>query len=86
MTDTLITSRPFKIPLSVLVVIHTPALDVLLIRRADAGTWQSVTGAKNDPSEGWSDTAVREVADQLEGLIADDLWPLPKYQEMLFVR
>ena len=30
--------------------------------------------------------AVREVADQLEGLIADDLWPLPKYQEMLFVR
>jgi glutamine synthetase len=30
--------------------------------------------------------AVREVADQLEGLIADDLWPLPTYQEMLFIR
>ncbi|CAA9387286.1 MAG: Dihydroneopterin triphosphate pyrophosphohydolase type 2, partial [uncultured Ramlibacter sp.] len=28
-------ARPFKIPESVLVVIHTPALDVLLINRAD---------------------------------------------------
>ena len=36
--------KPFKIPLSVLVVIHTPTLDVLLINRADTpGTWQSVT-------------------------------------------
>lgn len=30
--------------------------------------------------------AVREVADELEGLVADDLWPLPTYQEMLFIR
>jgi glutamine synthetase len=30
--------------------------------------------------------AVREVADKLEGLIANDLWPLPTYQEMLFVK
>ena len=29
---------------------------------------------------------LRETGDALEGLIADDLWPLPKYQEMLFVR
>ena len=29
---------------------------------------------------------VREYADQLEGLVADDLWPLPTYQEMLFIR
>ncbi|MCB8971089.1 MAG: glutamine synthetase III [Solirubrobacterales bacterium] len=29
---------------------------------------------------------VREVADQLEGIVADDLWPLPKYSEMLFIR
>ena len=29
-------ARPFKIPESVLVVIHTPALEVLLIERADA--------------------------------------------------
>ena len=30
--------------------------------------------------------AVREVADKLEGVVADDLWPLPKYSEILFVR
>jgi glutamine synthetase len=30
--------------------------------------------------------AVRGAADQLEALIADDLWPLPTYQEMLFIR
>jgi glutamine synthetase len=29
--------------------------------------------------------AVREAADTIEGLIADDLWPLPTYQEMLFI-
>ena len=30
--------------------------------------------------------AVRTAADQLELLVADDLWPLPTYQEMLFVK
>lgn len=29
---------------------------------------------------------VRQYADELEGLVADDLWPLPTYQEMLFIR
>jgi len=29
---------------------------------------------------------VRAAADELEGLVADDLWPLPTYQEMLFMR
>ena len=29
--------------------------------------------------------AVREVADRLEGIVADDLWPLPTYQEMLYI-
>ncbi len=28
----------------------------------------------------------RETADLLEGLVADDLWPLPKYSEMLFIK
>jgi glutamine synthetase len=28
----------------------------------------------------------RTVADELEGIVADDLWPLPTYQEMLFIR
>ena len=56
--------RPYKIPESVLVVIHTAALNVLLIRRADAGTWQSVTGSKDFVGESWQDTAVREVREE----------------------
>jgi dATP pyrophosphohydrolase len=54
-----------KIPQSVLVVIHTPALDVLLIERADApGFWQSVTGSKDTQAEAFEDTAVREVREE----------------------
>ncbi|MFV1995414.1 MAG: glutamine synthetase type III, partial [Verrucomicrobiales bacterium] len=30
--------------------------------------------------------AVRESVDALEAIVADDLWPLPTYQEMLFIR
>jgi glutamine synthetase len=30
--------------------------------------------------------AVRDVADRLERIVPDDLWPLPKYSEMLFVK
>ncbi|GIW87629.1 MAG: glutamine synthetase [Isosphaeraceae bacterium] len=30
--------------------------------------------------------AVRSYADKLEGMVADDLWPLPTYQEMLFIK
>ncbi|HVP02559.1 MAG TPA: glutamine synthetase III [Solirubrobacteraceae bacterium] len=30
--------------------------------------------------------ATREAADRLEKLVADDLWPLPKYSEMLFIK
>ena len=29
---------------------------------------------------------VREVADTLELIVADDLWPLPKYSEILFIK
>ena len=57
--------RPYKIPLSVLVVIHTPALDVLLINRADTpGTWQSVTGSKDTEDESFEQTAIREVREE----------------------
>jgi dATP pyrophosphohydrolase len=57
--------RPFKIPQSVLVVIHTPALDVLLINRADAPNfWQSVTGSKDREDESFTETAIREVAEE----------------------
>lgn len=54
----------YKIPESVLVVIHTPAQEVLLIRRTDAGTWQSVTGSKDHPAETWVETAIREVKEE----------------------
>lgn len=54
----------FKIPESVLVVIYTPEQDVLLIRRTDWGTWQSVTGSKDHPEESWLDTAIREVQEE----------------------
>ncbi|MEI8318917.1 MAG: glutamine synthetase III [Planctomycetia bacterium] len=30
--------------------------------------------------------ALREVADQLESILPDDLWPLPTYREMLFIK
>jgi glutamine synthetase len=29
---------------------------------------------------------VRDACDQLERMVADDLWPLPRYSEMLFIK
>ena len=55
---------PHKIPVSTLVVIHTPSLEALLLERADhPGFWQSVTGSQH-PGEGLRDTAIREVAEE----------------------
>lgn len=58
--------KPYKIPQSVLVVIYTPALDVLMIRRADtaADFWQSVTGSKDFLAEPFAQTAWREVGEE----------------------
>jgi dATP pyrophosphohydrolase len=57
--------RRFKIPESVLVVIHSAALDVLLLERADApGFWQSVTGSKDSDGESLVETCVREVGEE----------------------
>jgi len=54
----------YKKPVSVLVVIHTPALDVLLLERArHPGFWQSVTGSQED-DEPLSETARREVREE----------------------
>ena len=64
--------KPFKIPLSVLVVIHTPTLDVLLINRADSpGHWQSVTGSKDSEDEDFEETAIREVKEETGMACAD---------------
>ncbi|MGV3741207.1 MAG: dihydroneopterin triphosphate diphosphatase [Burkholderiaceae bacterium] len=55
-------NKTYKIPESVLVVIHTKDLNVLLIERADKpGYWQSVTGSKDEMNEALVQTAVREV-------------------------
>lgn len=54
----------YKLPVSVLVVIHTADLRVLLLERADhPGYWQSVTGSC-EPGETTVQTAVREVAEE----------------------
>ena len=62
--------KAFKIPESVLVVIHTPALEVLLIERADyPGFWQSVTGSRDSLAEALAHTALREVQEET-GIVA----------------
>jgi dihydroneopterin triphosphate diphosphatase len=53
-----------KLPFSVLVVVYTPALEVLLLERADhPGYWQSVTGSQH-AGETLRDTAIREVREE----------------------
>ena len=75
--------RP-KIPVSVLVVIHTPALEVLLIERADKpGFWQSVTGSLDHPGEPLEAAARREVLEETGlagGLLRD--WALSNVYEI----
>ena len=64
-------TRPWKIPRSVLVVIHTHDLRVLLLERADrADHWQSVTGSVDTIDEPLHDTATREVCEET-GIAAD---------------
>lgn len=58
-----------KKPVSVLVLIHTLALEVLLLERAaHRGFWQSVTGSQED-GETLPATALREVTEET-GIIA----------------
>ncbi len=61
----LIASHPYKIPRSVLVVIHTAELQVLLLERTgDRGLWQSVTGSLDSEDEVLALTARREVREE----------------------
>ncbi|HTE16309.1 MAG TPA: dihydroneopterin triphosphate diphosphatase [Burkholderiales bacterium] len=70
----------YKIPVSVLVVIHTPDLQVLLMERADRpGFWQSVTGSKETETESLEVTAVREVAE--ETALDARLYPLRNWNK-----
>jgi dATP pyrophosphohydrolase len=59
------TEQAFKIPESVLVVIHSPDLEVLMLERTDRpGYWQSVTGSLDSEDELPEQAAVREVAEE----------------------
>ena len=65
-------AKPYKIPESVLVVIHSADQHVLLIERADQpGFWQSVTGSKDSLDEPLSETARREVEEETGIVVAD---------------
>jgi len=75
-----------KIPVSVLVVIHTPDLRVLLLERADhPGFWQSVTGSVDRADEPLAATCRREVLEET-GIDAADFslsdWQLENRYEI----
>jgi dATP pyrophosphohydrolase len=54
-----------KLPVSVLVVVHTAELEVLLLERASRpGYWQSVTGSLDRPDEPLEAAAAREVVEE----------------------
>jgi dATP pyrophosphohydrolase len=56
--------KPYKTPISALVLIHTPDLQVLIMERADkAGYWQSVTGSL-EQDETPQQAAIREVLEE----------------------
>ena len=56
--------RVYKLPVSVLVVVHTPELQVLMLERADRpGFWQSVTGSRHG-EETLEETAFRELFEE----------------------
>ena len=55
----------FKLPESVLVVVHTAALEVLLLERAaNPGFWQSVTGSREPDDADLEATARRELREE----------------------
>jgi dATP pyrophosphohydrolase len=74
----------FKLPESVLVVVHTAALEVLLIERAaNPGFWQSVTGSREPDDPDLETTARRELREET-GLSAGTLtdWRLTNRYEI----
>jgi dihydroneopterin triphosphate diphosphatase len=74
--------RPPKIPISVLVVIHSADGQVLLIERADKpGFWQSVTGSKDALHESLLETCVREVQEETGIEVGSPEVPLTALQD-----
>jgi glutamine synthetase len=63
------------------------ALDALEAANSDPVELEGIEGAIHARDKQLDAmTRVREAADQLEKVVADDLWPLPKYEEMLFIK
>lgn len=59
-----VNAKAHKLPVSVLIVVYTPGLQVLMLERADRpGFWQSVTGSLHD-GENLVQTAQRELAEE----------------------
>lgn len=85
----MLAAMAFKLPESVLVVVHTPALDVLLLERADRGSfgdwgaWQCVTGSREPDDPDLETTARRELLEET-GLSAGTLtdWKLTNRYEI----
>ena len=81
----------FKLPESVLVVVHTPDKQILLLERAlpkgqkSGGMWQSVTGSREPEDDDLAATARRELLEETglrHGTLADwrlknryEIWP-----------
>jgi glutamine synthetase len=63
------------------------ALDALAAANAEPVELEGIEGAIHARDEQLAKSdAVREASDKLEKIVADDLWPLPKYEEMLFIK
>jgi len=82
----MLAAMAFKLPESVLVVVHTAALEVLLLERAkQPGFWQSVTGSREPDDAELEATARRELLEETglsAGMLTDwrlknryEIWP-----------
>ena len=80
----MLAAMAFKLPESVLVVVHTPDLQVLLLERAaQPGFWQSVTGSREPDDPDLLATAHRELLEET-GLTVGTLsdWKLKNRYEI----
>ena len=59
-------------------------LNVVIDHHAEGDTLSHAKHFRDDVIPAMN--TVRAAADKLEALVADDLWPLPTYQEMLFIK
>jgi len=63
---------------------HIAVLDKALHHHADGDAFDHAKHARDHIVPGMAD--LRKAADKLETIVSDDLWPLPTYREMLFIK